>query len=88
VGRLAVTDDSADSEAAAVDFDPDIDLLLDLLVDAANKHVIYETRFGRNWQSFTVVNKFYGVLFQTNLFHLNKELSTTDPHSKRNHILQ
>jgi hypothetical protein len=39
VGRFAVTDDS---EEAVVDFEPDIDLLLDLLVDTAKKDVIYE----------------------------------------------
>jgi hypothetical protein len=59
VGRLAVTDDNADSEDAAVDFDPDIDLLLDLPVDAAKEKV------SRNWQPFTAVNKLHGALFKT-----------------------
>jgi hypothetical protein len=40
VGRFAVIDDSDDSEDAVVDFEPDIDLLLDLLVDTAKKKVI------------------------------------------------
>jgi hypothetical protein len=54
VGKFAVTDDNDD---VVVVFEPDVDLLLDLLLDTEKKGAFYETRVFSKSPSFITVNQ-------------------------------